>query len=361
MGQARRPAASKAAVIVAADALKRFSKEVFMRAGMLDDHAGITADVLVWADLRGVDSHGVTRIPRYVGLIRAGDMNPKPAMTVRTETAASVLIDGDRAAGPVAMTWAMGQAVQKAKGSGVGLALVRATTHTAALGYYTQMGARQGMVAITCAGSGPNTAYHGARAAGISSSPISIAVPGGHDGPVVLDMGTGVVAVGKLIQARKTGRAIPEGWALDRNGNPATDPQATQTPLPLGGPKGSGLSLMIECITSLIVAKPILAEALESGAGRRRHRQNGLAIAIDIARFCDPTTFQREVGRLVKAAKGLPRAPGVDEILAPGERGNRILKQRSRDGIPIARATFDELKRLAERLGVPMFSWAPRP
>ncbi len=361
MSQTRRAATRKVVVIAAADALRRFAKDVFVRAGLSGAHAGTVADVLVWADLRGVDSHGVTRISRYVGLIEAGDLNPKPAMTIRTETAAAVVIEADRAAGPVAMTYAMAAAVRKARDAGVGLALVRGTTHAAALGYYTLMAAREGMAAIALAGSGPNMAYYGARAAGVSTSPISIAVPGGDHGPVVLDMGTGVVSVGKLNQARKRGEAIPEGWALDGNGNPTTDPRAAQIPLPLGGPKGSGLSLMIECITSLVVSNAILADALEATAGRRRHRQNGLTLAIDIARFCNPGTYGREVGRLVKALKALPPDPEVGEILMPGERGNRTLEQRSREGIPIPRATFDELKALAARLGVPLFPSSHRP
>ena len=145
-------------------------------------------------------------------------------------------------------------------------------------------------------------------------------------------------------------------WALDRNGHPTTDPQAAQIPLPVGGPKGSGLSLMIECVTSLVVSNSILAEALEGTAEGRRHKQNGLALAIDLARFCDPGTFRRDVGRLVKALKALPPDPEVGEILVPGERGNRTLEQRSRDGILIPRATFDELKALADRLGVTMFA-----
>ncbi len=280
MGEAKPAAKGKAAVIAAADGLRRFTKEVFVRSGLPDDDAGTVADVLVWADLRGVDSHGVTRIPRYLALIEAGDLNPKPAMTVRSETAAAVLIEADRAAGPVAMTHAMDAAVRKARDAGVGLAFVRGTTHTAALGYYTLMGAREGMAAIALAGSGPIMAYHGARAAGVSTSPISIAVPGGDHRPVVLDMGTGVISMGKLNQAKRRGEAIPRGWALDGNGNPTTDPRAAQIPLPLGGPKGSGLSLMIECITSLVVSNAILADALEGAAGRRRHRQNGLTLAV---------------------------------------------------------------------------------
>src|SRR5262249_50816136 len=157
----------------------------------------------------------------------------------------------DRAAGPIAMTTATRAAIRKARDAGIGLGLVRATTHTAALGYYTLTAAEEGMATIALAASGPFMAYHGTRTAGVSTNPISIAVPGGRHGPVVLDMATGVVARGKLVQAKKTGRPIPPGWALDRDGNPTTDPQAALIPLPLGGPKGSGLSLMIELVTSL--------------------------------------------------------------------------------------------------------------
>src|SRR5436309_12920755 len=255
--------AAQAPLTAPAEGLKRFATHVFVRAGMPESDAAVVAEVLVWANLRGVDTHGVMRVPRYVDLIETGDMNPRPAMAVRTETAASVLIEADRAAGPVAMTRATAEALRKARDAGVGLALVRATTHTAALGYYTLMAAQEGMAAIALAASGPFMAYHGTRAAGVSTNPISIAVPGGERGPVVLDMSTGVVARGKLVQARKTNQTIPAGWALDRDGNPTTDPQAALIPLPLGGPKGSGLSLLIELITSLLVSDPIIASALE--------------------------------------------------------------------------------------------------
>src|SRR6266581_9559536 len=162
--------AAQAAPTASADALKRFASDIFARAGMPETDAAVVADVLVWANLRGVDTHGVTRIPRYVDLIEAGDMNPKPAITVRTETAASVLIEADRAPGPVAMTTATTAAVRKAREAGIGVALVRATPHTAALGYYTLAAVREGMAAIALSASWPNMAYHGARAAGVSTS-----------------------------------------------------------------------------------------------------------------------------------------------------------------------------------------------
>ena len=345
--------AINAAPITAAGALRGFATDIFARAGMPEADAAVVADVLVWANLRGVDTHGVMRIPRYVDLIENGDMNARPAITIRTETPASVLIEADRAAGPVAMMRGTTAAVRKARDAGVGLALVRATTHVAALGYYTLAAARDGMAAVALAASWPNVAYHGARAAGVSTSPISIAVPGTE--PVVLDMATSVVSMGKLNQAKRTGEPIPEGWALDKDGKPTTDPQAAQIPLPMAGPKGSGLSLMIECITSLAAANPLLAESLEGTPEGRRHRQNGFVMAIDLAQFGDPGRFRREVDRLVKALKSLPVDPQAGEILMPGERGRRTFQSRSRDGIPIPRAVYDELQTLANRLGVAMF------
>ena len=342
--------------IVTADALRRFAADVFERAGMRGGDAAVVADVLVWANLRGVDTHGVMRIPRYVNLLETGDMNPRPAIAVRRETPASALIDADRAAGPVAMMRAKTEAVRKAKDAGVGFALVRATTHTAALGYYTSAAAREGFAAVAMSASWPNMAYHGARAAGVSTSPISIAVPDGKEGALLLDMGTGVVSMGRLTQAKKTGAAIPAGWALDHNGNPTTDAQAADIPLPMAGPKGSGLALMIECITSLIVSNPLISEFIEGTAEGRRHRQNGLFIAIDVGRFGDPGRFRREVDRLVKAIKSLPVDPQAGEILMPGERGKRTLARRSREGIPVPRAIMDELQTLAKRLGLTMIA-----
>jgi LDH2 family malate/lactate/ureidoglycolate dehydrogenase len=340
------------------DALERFATSVFARAGLPQADAAVVAEVLVWANLRGVDTHGVTRIPRYVDLIQSGEMNPRPSIKISVETPASVLIDADRAAGPVAMVRAVSEAMRKAREAGVGLALVRATTHTAALGYYTLAIAREGLAGIALAGSWPNVIYHGSRAAGVSTSPISIAVPG--EDPVVLDMATSVVSMGKLNQAKKAGTPIPEGWALDASGNPTTDPQAAQTPLPMAGPKGSGLSFMVECLASLIAGNPLLAESLEGTPAGRRHRQNGFVMAIDLARFGDPESFRHEVDRLVKALKSLPLAQGSEEILMPGERGRRTLERRTREGIPIPRPVHDELRALAERLGVAMLPSSPR-
>lgn len=340
-------------ITVTATELRRFASSIFTRAGMTPQHADLVADVLVWADLRGMDTHGVSRIPLYLKLLANGDMNPHASIAVARDTAASVLIDGDRGAGPVVMMQAMAAAVAKARSAGIGMAFARRTTHTAALGYYTQAAAREGMAAIAMSASSPNMVYHGARAAGVSTSPLSIAVPGGADGPIVLDLSTGVISLGRLMQAGKLGLAIPPGSAIDKAGNPTTDGKSAHVPLAMAGPKGSGLSLMIEFITGLITSNPLIAETLEGTSEGKRHRQNGALIAIDISRYCDAETFACEARRLTAALKALPPDPAAGGIRMPGERGDLEYSERLNHGIPLAGALCSELKQAGDKLGVP--------
>ena len=327
--------------------LRALVGDIFMRAGMVEANARTVAEVLVWADLRGMGSHGVMRVPRYVDWMKRGDLNGQPKVKT-TSSGATITLDADRAAGPVAMTQAAELAVAKAKETGIALVLVRSTTHTGAIGYYTQLGARAGMATIAITASVPNMAYHGARAAGVSTAPLSIAVPG-EDEPLAVDMGSGVISIGKLAQARRSGETLGAGLALDAKGEPTTDPRTATIPLPLGGPKGSGLALLIECLSSLLAGNPILSEALEGTAKGKRHYQNALIIAIDIARFLPLESFRKEVKRLIGAIKALPAQAGA-EILVPGERGHRHA-QRTKD-IKLPPSVNEELTALAKSFGL---------
>lgn len=329
--------------------LEHWVSKIFVSEGLTEDDARTVAKVLVWADLRGMDTHGVVRVPRYVDLIRAADLNAQPAMTTRSDSAACIVLEADRAAGPVAMVKATEIAIKKARHAGAGVCLVRGTTHTGAIGYYTHLAAQAGMAAIAYSASTANMAYHGARAPGVSTAPLAIAVPGPH-GPIALDMASSIISNGKLMQARRTGDPLPPATALDKDGMETTDPRAASMPLPLGGAKGSGLALLIECLASLAVGNPILAEALERTALGKRHRQNAAVIAIDLGRFVELERFRREADRLARALKALPAQPGM-EILLPGERGARTAARRRRDGIPLPAAVYDELCRLAPRPG----------
>jgi LDH2 family malate/lactate/ureidoglycolate dehydrogenase len=304
--------------------------------------------------LRGLDTHGVSRIPMYLRLLANSDMNPRPEIATVRDTGASVLIEGDRGAGPVVMMQALAAAAAKARGAGIGMALARRTTHTAALGYYTQAAARDGLACIAMAVSSPNMAYHGARAAGVSTSPVSIAVPGEADGPIVFDMSTGVISLGRLMQAAREGLTIPPGSAIDRSGDPTTDGARAHVPLPMAGPKGSGIALMLEFLLSLAASNPLLAESLEGTAEGRRHRQNGMVIAIDLAQFCDPVSYSAQARRLAAAIRALPADREAGGVRLPGERGDALQARRIREGIPLPAGVWSALEQAATPVGVSM-------
>jgi ureidoglycolate dehydrogenase (NAD+) len=233
----------------------------------------------------------------------------------------------------------------------VGWCAAKHITHAGAVGYFALQAARAGMAGIVMTASGPLMAYHGARVAGVSTNPIAIAVPGKRRRPLVLDMSTSTVANGKVLAARDRGEPVPVGWGLDAEGRDTTDPKKIATLTPLGGPKGSGLSLMIECLASLTVGSPLIALALAGGLAEDPFL-NGVAIAVDLAAIGDLDAFTAEVDRLGDALTGLPRAAGVDRILLPGERGDAILAEREANGIPVAAGTWKRLVAAAKGLGV---------
>ena len=339
-------------VLVTKQHLSDLVRRIFVAAGFSDADARIEADVLVWANLRGVESHGIFRVPRYVGAIRSGALNPAPTLAVVREAGPTSIIEADRAAGPVAMTFAMDHAIAAARKNAVGFALVRNTTHTGPVGYYARAAARQGMIGIVTSASRPIMAYHGTRTPAVSTNPLAIAVPCAGGGPLVLDMATAAIAWGKLSQARRAGTPLPENVALDDKGHVTTDPARAFLPLPVAGAKGAGLSLMIECLVSLLCGTPLIAPALLGEPDTTGAWQHGLAIAVDIAAFIDPADFADEAARLARAIRSEPRADGFDEILMPGERGDRVLAEREKGGIPVPADQWRELVEVARSLGI---------
>jgi ureidoglycolate dehydrogenase (NAD+) len=330
--------------------LSQFIVAAFISKGMEPADAKVIADALVWANLRGHDSHGVVRLPRYIGLIASGEMNPTARPAFALDTPARFVLDGNRCAGPIAMTQAIAAASERARSGGLCVGLVRNTTHTGAIGRYAEWIAERGSIAFIAVAGIPLMAYHGARVRSISTSPLAIGVPTGR-GPLVLDMATSVAALGRLVQARAAGESIPDGWAIAEDGAPTTDPKTAAIPLPLGGPKGSGLSLMFEFMAGLLSGAPVLAPAL--GPQRNsRHTQNAFILALDVAGFRPPAEFADDADALVDVIKGLRPREGFAEILLPGERGGRVQSARRTTGIPIAPATWDALARLAKELAI---------
>jgi ureidoglycolate dehydrogenase (NAD+) len=338
--------------VIRSSDLERFAAALFAALGVAPPMAEQWAKSLVWANLRGVDSHGVLRIPSYIDRLKTKAINPTPRMRVEVRAGAIAVLEADRAPGAVAMAMAMEEAIARAREVHIGWCAARNITHAGAVGYFALQAANAGMAGIVMSASGPMMAYYGAKVAGVSTNPLAIAFPAKNRPPLLLDMSTSTVAMGKIMSARDAGRDIPPGWGMDAEGRETTDPRKVATLLPLGGPKGSGLSFMIECLCSLAVGNPIIAPALAAGGALDAPFLNGVAIAVDLAAFGDRERILAEADCLGSLIRALPRDDGVERIYLPGERGDSILDERMRDGIPLPLGTWSRLLASAEKLGV---------
>jgi LDH2 family malate/lactate/ureidoglycolate dehydrogenase len=334
------------------DTLTDLMRRIWTAAGLPPEAAAIEAEVLVWANLRGVDSHGVQRVTEYLAAVEGGRMNPTPTIRVVKESPALALIDADLAFGPVVTVQAMDLAIEKAKTVGIGWVELRNNTHQGALGYYVEKAAREGLVGLAVVCSPANMAPTGSREKGVHNSPLAIGVPGGAHGPLVLDMATSVAAGGKLSVAKDKGVSIPESWALDENGDPTTDPHKAVILRPAGDYKGYGMALMFECLTSVMVGNPLLATKIQSLPGVARGLQNSFVAAIDVSFFGELDTYKANIDKTIAGLKELRRQDGVDEILVPGEPERKVLADRSVNGIPLPPGTAKKLRDAALKFGI---------
>lgn len=337
-------------VVIAPGTLQGFSAALLRGGGFTADQAEQTATMLVWANLRGTDSHGVLRIPRYVEMVELGLINTAAEPQQTSGKGAVAVIDAHRAPGAVGMNLAARNAIKLADTHGIGWCAVRSISHAGAIGYYSHQVAKAGRIGIAMTASKPLMIYHGSRAEGVSTNPIAIAAPTRDPNrPLLLDMSTASVALGKIMAARDAGRPIPLGWAVDDNGQETTDPGKAKAVLPMAGPKGSGLSLMIEVLASVLVSNPLIAAALAEGGDPGG---NGLVVALDPSAFGDRFLF--DIDRLHDAIKSLAPAAGLDSVYLPGERGFDEMKRRLSVGIPLVRGTLSRLLTLASKLNVPV-------
>ncbi|MEU6271123.1 Ldh family oxidoreductase [Streptomyces populi] len=341
-------------VLVPAEDLRTFSAALLEKGGLGPEHARTTADVFVWAALRGVDSHGIARVPAYLDLLAKGVANADPDLTVESSTPAAAVVDADRAPGPVALTAAADEAVRRARVTGVASVGVRRTVHTGAIGYYVSRIAEQGLVGIGFVAGMPNMGYTGVKGAAVATSPLAIAVPAHRHAPLLLDMATATIALGRIRQAKADGTPLPEGAAATADGTPTTDPGLAVMPLPLGGAKGSGMSLAFELLTSVLVGAPIFAAFHSDDPGGREHRQNALVVAIDPAAFGDADAFTAAVDATLATLKALPPADGGRGVFYPGERSASLGALRTGEGVPVAAKAWRELTENAARFGVPV-------
>ncbi len=348
--------------IFRAEELRKAGAAVLGAAGAPPEEALIVARELVEANLVGHDSHGVIRIPQYVDSMRRGEIDPGRPVEIANETAVALLLDGRWGFGQVIGHRAVDLAVARAKGegagTGTGLAAVtiRHSNHIGRLGSYVEAVARRGLIGLLFAnahGAGPVVVPWGGRHGRLSTNPLAVGIPRDPDDPIVLDMTTSIVAEGKIRVKRNRGEQTPEGWIVDREGVPTTDPVAFYGPprggiLPFGGSaghKGFGLSVAVD----------LLAGALSGAGCTGTSDQVGnavLLLVLDIAAFVPPADFEQEVGAFVSWIKSAPTAAGIDEILVPGEIESRERARRRRDGIFVEDETWRQICEYGSELGL---------
>ncbi|MBL4811486.1 MAG: Ldh family oxidoreductase [Rhodobacteraceae bacterium] len=332
--------------------LKTFVIDLLSAYDVNIDHAKTMADVFCWANLRGVDSHGVARVARYIELFDKGDANRTPVIVDHALRPALNMIDADFAPGAVAMTRGVDLVVDLAKTQGVGWVQVKNTVHAGAMGYYVERLANAGMVGIVMLAGMPNMAYPGARPAAVATSPFAVGVPAKDSAPFLLDMATATIALGKIKQYKIRGEALPDNAAVTADGVPTTDASLAKMPLPLGGMKGAGMSLAFELLTSVLSGVPVVSPIHAKADGAKRHRQNAVIIAVDPAAFGDTEAFQMAVTETLNSIRGLTPVSPDETIGVPGDRGGAIAKTRANTGIPLPEATLNELASLAEAKGM---------
>ncbi len=333
-----------------ADQLRKVSVAMFRAAGAADDVAGRVSEALVSSNLMGFDSHGVVHIPEYVGWIREGQIDPHDNLEVVKETASTALIDGHWGFGQVVAAKGMRIAIEKAQKCQISLVAIFNCNHIGRVGEYPMMAAERGMVGVVLANAGPvEVAPYGGVERVFDTNPISVAVPAGEMNPFLMDYATSACAEGKLRVARNRGERVPEGWILDKDGQPSTDPNDFYEGgviLPFGGHKGYALNLLIDLLGGALAGAGCACTPQYQGG-------NGvLMMAIDIEAFRSLEEFKADADCLFARVKAVKPAAGVKEILIPGEPDFRAREARTREGILVEDRTWEEIAGLAKELGI---------
>ncbi|MCH8901745.1 MAG: Ldh family oxidoreductase [Chloroflexi bacterium] len=339
------------------DRLLAFAEGLLQAVGVPQEDARLTSHILLQADLRGVESHGMAHlVDFYVRALQSGRTKPRPNISVTRESAAAATIDGDGGLGFVVGHHAMGLAIEKARETGVGIVSVGNSTHYGAGAFYGMMALEHDMIGISMTTGGRLMAPPGSRGQAVGTNVLSLAAPTPRSFPYVLDMATTVVAAGKLEIAARRGRPIPEGWAVDGAGRPLTDPAMLHSGaalLPLGGAtdtgayKGFGLALMVD----------ILCGAL-SGFGTSAEIETGTAAhcfgALRIEAFQPIPQYLERMEGMIAAVKRASKEEGIDEIHIAGELEHTLADERREAGaVPLHPAILEGYRVAAEEFGVP--------
>jgi LDH2 family malate/lactate/ureidoglycolate dehydrogenase len=339
------------------DRLKEIAIHILKGLHATEGEAAVVAEALIKAELRGIDTHGVHLLTLLPERVEAGMLEIPTKLTVLHDSGATALLDGGNGLGQAAVHRAMGMSVRKAREFGIGCCLVRNTNNIGILSFYTLMAAQEKMVGIVMANAAAAMSPWGGVEAFFGTNPLSISIPGKQDAPpVVLDMSSTVAARGKIRRADRLEERIPEGWAFDEMGMPTTDPaQALKgTLMPIGGPKGYGLALMIDVLAGMLSGSRCGPDV------RTFHQLEGptgvgaFTLAVEIERFMPLVQFTALFQNYLASIKASPKARGVTRIYLPGEIEYEKEQRSLNEGIEVSPDTAGKLNALLEKVKSPL-------
>jgi uncharacterized oxidoreductase len=338
-----------------AETLEQITCEVFRAAGTPEEDARTMAQLMVWANLVGHDSHGVIHIPRYVDQIKQGLIIPGTEVEILTETPSAAMIDGHWNFGHVVAKKGIELAIEKARQTTIACVSLAHLNHIGRVGAYPTIAAQAGMAGIACCssgGAGRVVVPFGGRAGRMATNPIAMAFPSRLEGPILLDFASSVSAAGKIRVYRNRGQQLPEGWIVDKEGNATTDPSdfyADGALLPLGvgqGYKGYALAFLVEILSGILSRDGYAKE------GATRFSNGSFMIVIDIATFVPVETLMEEIADMTRFLKTSPPVTDGEEVLYPGEKEAKTEQERRAKGIEIEDETWRQIKTVIQEYGL---------
>lgn len=352
--------------------LEDFMTQCLMKSKIPEKDAKIIADVLITADKLGIDSHGINRLkPIYIDRIDDGIVNPETKIDVIRDFAATAVLDANNGMGHVVSQKAMQMAIDKAKKFGMGMVVVRNSSHYGIAGYYGLMAEKENMIGITGTNARPSIAPTFGIENMLGTNPLTFVMPTDEEFPFYLDCATSVSQRGKFEYYEKNGKKLPKGWVINRDGETMTDPtevlkalvdgDAALTPLggigeDGGGYKGYGYATVVEILSAAFQSGPFLKALSGYQDGKKiPYRLGHFFIAINVEAFIEPDEFRKTTGDILRSLRSSERMPGQSNIYTAGEKEHNTFLERSKNGVPVPPSLIDEMKTLVDRFDLHQF------
>ncbi|KWW22526.1 ureidoglycolate dehydrogenase [Peribacillus simplex] len=333
-----------ATVTIQAGEAKRLVIQKMTEAGLKEESAEKVAEVLVHADLRNVNSHGVLRTEHYVNRIKAGGINLDAQMSFEKTGPVTGVVDGDDGFGHVIGEEAMNHAIEMARSNGVGMVTAFNSSHCGALSYFVQKATDEKLIGIAMSHTDKIVVPFGGKTSFLGTNPIAYGVPAKSKKPFILDMATSNAALGKILQAKEEGKEIPEGWGVDDNGAPVTDPNSVVSLSPFGGPKGYGLSVIVDVFSGLLAGAAFGPHIGKMYDDLDKKRKLGhYFCVINPSYFTDTDRFLEQMDRMIEELQQVEPAPGFDRVYVPGEIEQINEEKNIKEGITIASTVYEFL------------------